>query len=660
MSTAGIEREHGSGTPQAAMLSPFELPSCISPKIPSLAAGAGYFELCGAALRTLSPDSALHTRAAVTGAAIPAPLLLPPMQQPASAVIECSVALASGGVEVASLVAGSSSRPVHVSAAAAVVPAPQQAGAQAGSGRAGTLSLLVAGAAAAQGPSAAAAALSALQSSTGTSGFWFDPAAFDSFLQLGQVFKAAGSTEVFVPAGMGALQVASPTGADASSWAAAVPVPAAEGTVSTDFRLGAAASQEQLCSIAQLAAKSMGKAQAGSGAGQKAALAEQTECLYEVAWQAAEAATSLEPVVHDDPANRAFWRLGAAEQSEPAVAAASAIAAVQRLLRDSSAASAAGHAIQLQTVGTALLPHPESASSGCAGTKVAAASSLAGLIKTLGQEVPQLAWSSQDADGQAPVATRTGSAALVRLPAGAQPDSDAFGGAARGGARLAPLLLKAAAVEQLGPHRLFPMPRGNLGSLAAQSVDVSRKLAADEVLVAVRAVGINFRWAAGAEAGDWASQHPVCILALLKPLPSRIACTFCSSNPRRDVLNVLGMYPGDPGPPGGDCAGVVLRGSVLHNGGVVAGPGDAVFGLAAGSLGSHVVASRHTMVPMPTGVRQDDFPLHVLTRPAPAALSASNHTCFILSCLIALAHHVLPSLSVPAALRRQPPCRPSL
>ena len=25
----------------------------------------------------------------------------------------------------------------------------------------------------------------------------------------------------------------------------------------------------------------------------------------------------------------------------------------------------------------------------------------------------------------------------------------------------------------------------------------------------------------------------------------------------RDVLNVLGMYPGDPGSPGGDCAGIV-------------------------------------------------------------------------------------------------------
>ena len=37
------------------------------------------------------------------------------------------------------------------------------------------------------------------------------------------------------------------------------------------------------------------------------------------------------------------------------------------------------------------------------------------------------------------------------------------------------------------------------------------------------------------------------------PLPAAICCC------RRDVLNVLGMYPGDPGPPGSDCAGVVLR-----------------------------------------------------------------------------------------------------
>ena len=56
---------------------------------------------------------------------------------------------------------------------------------------------------------------------------------------------------------------------------------------------------------------------------------------------------------------------------------------------------------------------------------------------------------------------------------------------------------------------------------------------------------------------------------------------------------MLGMYPGDPGAPGGDFAGVVAR--VPPNGsagGIQAG--DAVFGLAAGSLGSYVHASAKT------------------------------------------------------------------
>jgi NADPH:quinone reductase-like Zn-dependent oxidoreductase len=46
----------------------------------------------------------------------------------------------------------------------------------------------------------------------------------------------------------------------------------------------------------------------------------------------------------------------------------------------------------------------------------------------------------------------------------------------------------------------------------------------DEVLLNVKAVGINFR----------------------------------------DVLNVLGMYPGDPGAPGSDCAGVVMAAGKLQ------------------------------------------------------------------------------------------------
>jgi len=56
----------------------------------------------------------------------------------------------------------------------------------------------------------------------------------------------------------------------------------------------------------------------------------------------------------------------------------------------------------------------------------------------------------------------------------------------------------------------------------------------------------------------------------------------------RDLLNVLGMYPGDPGPPGADSSGIVAAtgAGVTH-----LRPGDAVFGLAAGSLGSHVHAN---------------------------------------------------------------------
>jgi NADPH:quinone reductase-like Zn-dependent oxidoreductase len=65
------------------------------------------------------------------------------------------------------------------------------------------------------------------------------------------------------------------------------------------------------------------------------------------------------------------------------------------------------------------------------------------------------------------------------------------------------------------------------------------------------------------------------------------------------VLNVLGMYPGDPGPPGGDCAGVVVEAGPSEDGHPVLQVGQAVFGLAAGSLGSHVVASAKTVVPLP-------------------------------------------------------------
>ena len=53
---------------------------------------------------------------------------------------------------------------------------------------------------------------------------------------------------------------------------------------------------------------------------------------------------------------------------------------------------------------------------------------------------------------------------------------------------------------------------------------------------------------------------------------------------------------------GGDCAGVVIR-CGPHSGtlGPRLAPGDAVFGLAEGSLGSHVLAAAATLARMPAG-----------------------------------------------------------
>jgi len=64
----------------------------------------------------------------------------------------------------------------------------------------------------------------------------------------------------------------------------------------------------------------------------------------------------------------------------------------------------------------------------------------------------------------------------------------------------------------------------------------------------------------------------------------------------KDVLNVLGMYPGDPGPLGGECAGVV----------VAAGPdvtdlaiGQPVVALAPGAFRSNVVCDARFVQPLP-------------------------------------------------------------
>ena len=108
------------------------------------------------------------------------------------------------------------------------------------------------------------------------------------------------------------------------------------------------------------------------------------------------------------------------------------------------------------------------------------------------------------------------------------------------------------------PVHLSPEPRGSLSNLIAVPVPGLEAPGADQVALAVKAVGLNFR----------------------------------------DVLNVLGMYPGDPGPPGSDVAGMVTAASP----GIPHLVGDLVFGLAAGCLGTAALGMHQTVVPVPPTV----------------------------------------------------------
>lgn len=135
------------------------------------------------------------------------------------------------------------------------------------------------------------------------------------------------------------------------------------------------------------------------------------------------------------------------------------------------------------------------------------------------------------------------------------PAADVYGHKLTAGTALVPRLLPSRAPSAPTAFSLLPQPRGALADLKPVPLTHASvtKLQPGQVLLQVRAVGLNFR----------------------------------------DVLNVLEMYPGDPGPPGADCAGVVVAtGAGVTN----LQPGMAVFGLAAGCLGSHVISGASTLV----------------------------------------------------------------
>ena len=100
--------------------------------------------------------------------------------------------------------------------------------------------------------------------------------------------------------------------------------------------------------------------------------------------------------------------------------------------------------------------------------------------------------------------------------------SSPYGVTLRGGVAHMAMLRASLCPVSMHPVQLTPSPRGSLTGLVATAIHETGMHARgthQSVVLDVHAVGINFR----------------------------------------DVLNVLGMYPGDPGPPGADCAGVVVH-----------------------------------------------------------------------------------------------------
>jgi NADPH:quinone reductase-like Zn-dependent oxidoreductase len=172
------------------------------------------------------------------------------------------------------------------------------------------------------------------------------------------------------------------------------------------------------------------------------------------------------------------------------------------------------------------------------------------IVKVAAIEAPDLTWSHTSLSELLPASV------LQATPL----DNDAFGEQICGGYVFKPSLLRetSAVSAPLESHvQLYPEPRGSLANLKLITVD-QKPLKPHEIAVNVFAVGLNFR----------------------------------------DVLNVLGMYPGDPGPPGGDCAGIVVR----TGSNTTFKVGQAVYGQAAGSLGSRVVVDESMMTSMPPGV----------------------------------------------------------
>ena len=493
--------------------------------------GAAFMELAAATLSIALPDAERASAApTLLGLAVPNPLILPETGAAAALVARTSLSLASGAVAVAS--SASSFRQHHLDATA------RQSGrvdAELVVNRSALTSAVFSNTInpAPLSPAGPIALLDGYAAPDLSAAFLVHPSTLDCCFQA----AAGASAALKVPAGADALALPRQGAfgpAAELAWASSLELEATAELSRLDYRLALA----DAAGGVQLQGMTLKPLAGGAAPARPIAASTSTdELLYEVEWPVAEAQTWAEEELRLSSAEALFAIPSAAERAAaPLLSVLQAIAGSDRTGR-----------------GLASAAQNDRRSGARAGRRRAAAMEL--------RDKPSLAAATLDA--HAAVDSSTASTQLIRLSNTQDAplpifDNGAFGTAVVANARAEAHVARARLPAGSPPFSLFPQPRGALQNLKRLAFDLEAPLGAQDVLLAVRAVGINFR----------------------------------------DVLNVLGMYPGDPGPPGADCAGVVVR---VGAGVTALKPGDAVFGLAGGCLGSHVLASDMTVVPAPAG-----------------------------------------------------------
>jgi NADPH:quinone reductase-like Zn-dependent oxidoreductase/3-oxoacyl-(acyl-carrier-protein) synthase/acyl carrier protein len=394
------------------------------------------------------------------------------------------------------------------------------------------------------------------------SGFLVNPAVLDNCLQLGAVVSeekkvsASGveeAVEAYVPATVASYLVQkSLRGIPVLSTIARRSPETSRKSAKATYRdhLLIDSNGRVLAALEGLEAKPLpGSGRSAASAAAAKAL-KQEEILYQIQWNVSQ----LAPTVGGDEANCNSSQLSLAKGVHPTAAAGTILSTLQGAIKLES------QTINLTTYTDSTATLLTSAPMKAGGSSNFAASEAWGMLRSFAAEVPAVGHGGIRLDPN--TVSNITSASIFVSNNKRNGSSNGYGIVSHGGLGLQASLLSAMATKQAPPaFHLMPCPRGAFQNLIAEPV-VSAVASgkAEWVELQVKAVGINFR----------------------------------------DVLNVLGMYPGDPGPPGGDCAGIIIR--IPEGIELPFSVGDAVFGLAAGSLGSYVVASPHTLVPLPKGM----------------------------------------------------------